>query len=160
MKKVNPEYAQALMTIANKGPYLQLLSMKICELDYGYCKVETQLSDKLHNPFGSLHGGVFSSILDTATFWAIYCGIDEDAGITTIDLQINNLAAINSGKIIAEGKQLKFGRTICLAESSLKDENGKLLAYGTSKIYLAHGLQSIDKAVDKAGFATLPKKFL
>lgn len=66
MRKVNPEYAKAIMAIANRAPYLKLLGMKICELDYGYCRVETQINDSLNNPFASVHGGVFSSILDTA----------------------------------------------------------------------------------------------
>lgn len=33
MRKVNPEYAKAIMAIANRAPYLKLLGMKICELD-------------------------------------------------------------------------------------------------------------------------------
>jgi len=160
MKKINPEHTKSVIEMVNKAPYLSLLSMKIIELDYGYCKVETGLNDKLNNPFGSVHGGVFSSILDTVTFWALYCSIDESDGFTTIDLQVNNLGAINSGKIIAEGRQIKFGRTICLAEGTLKDENGKLLAHGTSKILVTRGLQSISQAVDKAGTKSLPPKFL
>ena len=84
MRKVNPEYAKAIMAIANRAPYLKLLGMKICELDYGYCRVETQINDSLNNPFASVHGGVFSSILDTATFWALYCCIGEEDGITTL----------------------------------------------------------------------------
>lgn len=51
MRKVNPEYAKAIMAIANRAPYLKLLGMKICELDYGYCRVETQINDSLNNPF-------------------------------------------------------------------------------------------------------------
>ncbi|MCD7873636.1 MAG: PaaI family thioesterase [Acidaminococcaceae bacterium] len=160
MKKVNPEYARAIMEIANRDPYLKLLGMKICELDYGYCRVETQLDTSLNNPFGSLHGGVFSSILDTATFWVLYCCIGENDGITTLDLQVNNLAAINSGTIIVEGRLIRMGRTIGLAEGTLKDENGRLLAQGTSKMFVLPGLQSIDKVVDKAGFATMPPKFI
>lgn len=31
MRKVNPEYAKAIMAIANRAPYLKLLGMKICE---------------------------------------------------------------------------------------------------------------------------------
>ena len=125
MRKVNPEYAKAIMAIANRAPYLKLLGMKICELDYGYCRVETQINDSLNNPFASVHGGVFSSILDTATFWALYCCIGEEDGITTLDLQVNNLAAAASGKIIAEGRLIRMGRTIGLAEGTLKDENGR-----------------------------------
>jgi len=152
MRKVNPEYAKAIMAIANKAPYLQLLGMKLCELDYGYCRVETQINDSLNNPF--------ASILDTATFWALYCCIGEDDGITTLDLQVNNLAAAASGKIIAEGRLIRMGRTIGLAEGTLKDENGRLLVQGTSKMFVLPGLQSIDKVADRVGFETLPPKFL
>lgn len=63
MRKVNPEYAKAIMAIANRAPYLKLLGMKICELDYGYCRVETQINDSLNNPFASVHGGVFYGYL-------------------------------------------------------------------------------------------------
>ncbi|HIU63708.1 MAG TPA: PaaI family thioesterase [Candidatus Avacidaminococcus intestinavium] len=160
MKKINPEYAQAIMKVANTGPYLRLLPMKIIELDYGYCKVETEITDKLYNPFGSVHGGVFSSVLDTATFWAFACCIEDGQGFTTIDLQVSHLAGIKEGKIIAEGKQVKIGRTICLAESTLKDEKGKLLAHGTSKILITNALQPLEQAVAKAGFGMLPPKFL
>ncbi|MCD8359707.1 MAG: PaaI family thioesterase [Acidaminococcaceae bacterium] len=82
----------------------------------------------------------FSSILDTATFWALYCCIGENDGITTLNLQVNNLAAINSGTIIAEGRLIRMGRTIGLAEGTLKDENGRLLAQGTSKNVCIAGL--------------------
>ena len=126
MRKVNPEYAKAIMAIANRAPYLKLLGMKICELDYGYCRVETQINDSLN----------------------------------TLDLQVNNLAAAACGKIIAEGRLIRMGRTIGLAEGTLKDENGRLLVQGTSKMFVLPGLQSIDKVADRVGFETLPPKFL
>ena len=160
MKKVNPEYAHVLKEIANRGPFLQLLPMEITELEYGYCKLETKLSEKLNNPFGIPHGGVFASIIDTVTYWAVYCSIDEDKGATTIDVNMNSLGNTKKGKLIAEGKQIKIGRTVCIAEATVKDENGKLLAYGSSKILLVPGLQSLEQIVDKAGYTTLPTKFL
>jgi len=150
MRKVNPEYAKAIMAIANRAPYLKLLGMKICELDYGYCRVETQINDSLNNPFASVHGGVFSSILDTATFWALYCCIGEEDGITTLDLQVNNLAAAASGKIIAEGRLIRMGRTIGLAEGTLKDENGKVASMGYC--YESYGIIVNKKLLKKAGY--------
>mgnify|MGYP000068538877 CR=1 FL=1 len=159
MRKVNPEYAKAIMAIANRAPYLKLLGMKICE-KYKEKPDICNAVDSLNNPFASVHGGVFSSILDTATFWALYCCIGEEDGITTLDLQVNNLAAAACGKIIAEGRLIRMGRTIGLAEGTLKDENGRLLVQGTSKMFVLPGLQSIDKVADRVGFETLPPKFL
>lgn len=68
MRKVNPEYAKAIMAIANRAPYLKLLGMKICELDYGYCRVETQINDSLNNPFASVHGASFRQFLTRLPF--------------------------------------------------------------------------------------------
>ncbi len=160
MKNVNPAYANALKDLANKGPFLKLLPMAITELSPGYCKIETTLSEKLNNPFGIPHGGVFAALIETATYWAVYCGLEEDKGITTIDVKMDNLASIKTGKLITVGKQIKIGRTICLAEATVTDENGKQLAYGNSKILVVPGMQSIQQAVEYTGSAPLPEKFI
>jgi uncharacterized protein (TIGR00369 family) len=100
------------------------------------------------------HGGVFSSIIDAAAFWAVYCGIeDQEAGMTTVDLKLNYLAPAASGKLIASGRQIKLGRTLGYAEAEVLDENGKILAHGTSTLIILPG-----KAV-KAD-SPLPPKFI
>ena len=159
MRKVNPEYAKAIMALPTEPRILNCGHEDMWAWLW-LLPCETQINDSLNNPFASVHGGVFSSILDTATFWALYCCIGEEDVITTLDLQVNNLAAAASGKIIAEGRLIRMGRTIGLAEGTLKDENGRLLVQGTSKMFVLPGLQSIDKVADRVGFETLPPKFL
>ena len=158
--KINPEHIKALIELINRGPYFELLSLKIRELGVGYSRVEVDLEKKHMNPFGAIHGGVYASIIDTAAYWSAYCELDENAGFTTIDVSVNNLAMVNDGKIIAEGKSLKIGRSICLTEASVKDERGKLLAYGTSKLMVLQGKQSVNHAIEMAGGGALPPKFL
>ncbi len=69
------------------------------------------------NPFGGLHGGVFSSVLDTAAYWSAYCDLQEDQGLVTIDLKVDLLAPAIGKTIIATGKRIKSGRTLVLTES-------------------------------------------
>ena len=159
MRQLNREHIDALIELINHGPYFELLDMKICELDIGYARVETDMQRKHFNPFGAIHGGVYSSILDTAAYWAIYCELDEQAGYTSIDVTINNLSMINEGKMIVEGKSIKVGSSMCLAEATAKDEKGKLLAYGTSKMMILKGKQSINHAIETMGYPPLPPKF-
>lgn len=102
----------------------------------------------------------FHQFLTPPPFGRFTAASAKTTGITTLDLQVNNLAAAASGKIIAEGRLIRMGRTIGLAEGTLKDENGRLLVQGTSKMFVLPGLQSIDKVADRAGFETLPPKFL
>ena len=160
MHIINPEHINALLNLINRGPFFELVSMRVCDLGIGYSKVEVNLQNKHMNPFGSIHGGVYSSILDTAAYWSAYCELDENAGLTTIDICVNNLSMINDGLMIVEGKTIKVGKSICLAEASAKDKNGKLLAYCTSKLMVLQGKQSINHAIEAMGYHTLPPKFL
>jgi uncharacterized protein (TIGR00369 family) len=160
MKRINPDHIKALLSLANLGPFYELLSMKLCEVDICHSKVEVDLGNKHQNPFGRIHGGVYSAAIDTAAYWAAYCELDENVGFTTIDLNVDILSTIKEGKIIVEGKSLKIGRSICLSEATAKDMGGKLLAHGTSKMLVVQGLQSISHAVDAMGYHALPPKFL
>lgn len=160
MKMINPKHVESLLSLINQGPYFALLHMQVCELKYGYSKVIIQLEEKHLNPFGIIHGGVYASIIDTAAYWAAYCEVDEDAGYTSIDVSVNNLSMINQGKIIAEGRSLKVGKSLCLCEAQAVDENGKLLAYGTSKLMILKGKQSVNHIITTMGGSMLPSKFI
>ncbi|MDR1542391.1 MAG: PaaI family thioesterase [Clostridiales bacterium] len=157
MKEINPEHLNAIISLANRSPYFDLLSMKLREMEIGYARVEIDVIKKHLNPFGWLHGGVYSSIIDAASYWSLYCEMEEDAGAVSIDLNVDFTLTVNQGKITAEGKPIKIGRSILIAEASVKDERGKLLAHGRSKLLMTPGLQTISQAA--RGIA-IPPKFL
>jgi uncharacterized protein (TIGR00369 family) len=91
-------------------------------------------------PFGFVHGGVFASIIDAAAFWAIFFEVeDQNSGVTTVDLKLNYLAPAASGKLIAKGRQIKLGKTLGYADAEVSDDNGKLLAHGTSTVMILPG---------------------
>lgn len=121
------------MDLINQAPFFKLLSMKACEIGLGYARVELDLEEKHLNPFGGVHGGVYSSLIDTVTYWAVYCDMDEDSGLISLDVTVDNLAPAKSGHLVVEGKRIKAGRTVCLAEATIFDSKGKSLAFGTSK---------------------------
>jgi uncharacterized protein (TIGR00369 family) len=160
LRKLNPAHIQAVIALINQGPFFKLLSMEVRDLGLGYARVEVDLETKHHNPFGGVHGGVYSSLIDTAAFWAVYGDIDENSGFTSLDITVDNLAAIKAGRLIVEGKRLKAGRSICLAEATITDQQGKYLAHGTSKMMVTPGLQDIGQAVAALGHQSLPPKFI
>ncbi|MEG6522341.1 PaaI family thioesterase [Desulfotomaculum sp. 1211_IL3151] len=160
MQKLNPEHIKAVIDLCNQGPYFRLLSMEVRELGKGYCRVEVSLQDKHLNPFGGIHGGVYSSLIDTAAYWAVYCDVEENAGLISLDIKVDNLAPIKEGHLVVEGKRIKAGRSICLAEAVIVDSQGKRLAHGTSKQMVTPGLQTIEQAVLAMGYKPLPPKFI
>ena len=140
MKELNPEYIERVTRFVNRCPYFELLSMKILDVGIGFSLLEIHLAKKHLQPFGFVHGGVFASIIDAAAFWAVFCGIeDPNAGATTVDLKLNYLAPTASGKLIAKGRQIKLGKTLGYAEATVTDQNGRLLAHGTSTLMIMPG---------------------
>lgn len=153
MKRLNPNYQAAVIKGVNKSPYFDLISMEIKEFDWGQCRIEVSIQEKHLQPFGMVHGGVFSSLVDAASFWAVYPEIHEDLGLTTVEVKVNYLAPSSKGYLIAKGKTIKMGRTLCLGEATIEDEKGRLLAQGASTMMILKDLKI-------RGQRGLPPKFL
>jgi uncharacterized protein (TIGR00369 family) len=151
---------RAVIDLINQGPYFRHLAMPVKDIGPGYSLVEMDIGREHLNPFGGLHGGAYASVIDTAAYWAVYCEMDEDAGLITLDLKVDYLAPARSGKIIVKGRRIKIGKTICLAEAVAMDQNDKWLAHGVSKMMVTQGLQTIKDAFAFIGAKALPPKFL
>ncbi|NLW90238.1 MAG: PaaI family thioesterase [Syntrophomonadaceae bacterium] len=160
MRRLNPEHIAGIIDLINQGPYFRLLSMEVRELAFGYCRVEVNLAEKHLNPFGGIHGGVYSSLIDTAAYWAVYCDLEEDTGLISLDIKVDNLAPVKEGHLLVVGKRIKAGKSICIAEASIIDANGRYLAHGTSKQMVVPGLQTIAQAVLAMGHTALPPKYI
>ncbi len=153
MRKLNPAYVKSAVENVNRCPYFTLISMEIEELDWGNCRLEVAVQEKHLQPFGFVHGGVFSSLVDATAFWAVYTQINEGIGMTTVELKINYLEPANSGTLIGKGRSLRVGKTLCLGEALVEDAEGSLLAHGTSSMMLLKNLEMKDEY-------KWPRKFL
>jgi uncharacterized protein (TIGR00369 family) len=158
--KLNPEHIRSLVALTNEGPYFRLLSIEVLDIGPGFSRSRVALREKHRNPFGMIHGGVYASLVDTGAYLAVYCDLEEDAGLVTLDLSVHNLAKARDGFLFVEGKRIKAGRNICLAEATITDEGGKLIAHGTSKQMVTPGLQTMAQAAAAMGRPPLPPKFL
>ncbi|MBQ9844718.1 MAG: PaaI family thioesterase [Oscillospiraceae bacterium] len=160
-KKVNPLHIEKLMELVNNSPYFSLLGIRLMDISPGYAKVELDIDkSKHHNPFGSVHGGVNASLIDTATYWAAYYHQPEDAGFTTLDVSVTDLAMAKEGRLTVHATAIKEGRSVCLCEAVVKDDNDRVVAHGTSKLLVLNGRQTIAHALRNMGYEELPAKFI
>ncbi|MBP3651557.1 MAG: PaaI family thioesterase [Clostridia bacterium] len=159
-RKLNPEHLKQVIALPNSCPYYRLLGVRILEIGPGFSRVELDVEDKLMNPFGSVHGGAYASLIDVAAYWSTYCDRAEDAGCTSLDLNVTNLAMTRSGKLTAVGRAVKVGRSVCMTEVEVHDDTGRLVAHGTSKLLMLQGRQSFTDLMRAAGCPQLPDKYL
>jgi uncharacterized protein (TIGR00369 family) len=120
-------------------PIMHTLGMEGFEvLDEGRCAFTMRAQEFHYNPIGSVHGGVISTLLDSATGCAVHSTLPAGWGYTSLDLTTKFLrtVTVNSGLLRCEGTVLNRGRTTALAEARLFDEPGKLVAYASSSCLL------------------------
>jgi uncharacterized protein (TIGR00369 family) len=86
------------------------------------------------NPWGTVHGGLTATLLDSCMGLAIQSMLDKGMGSTTLEFKISLVRAITleTGEIRAEGKVLNCGRRVGTAEGRVTDTGGRLLAHGTT----------------------------
>ncbi len=87
-----------------------------------------------YNPIGSVHGGVYSTLLDSAAACAVHSMLPAGVGYTSLDLSVRFIGAINvdTGPVTCTGTVTHLGRRTALAEAVLTSQSGKLLATATS----------------------------
>jgi uncharacterized protein (TIGR00369 family) len=139
--KLNPKYAEAIAMIVNRSPYFSLLSMEVKDLQWGTSLLEIQLDEKHLQPFGFVHGGAIASILDAATFWAVFPQINKDWGLTTVEIKVNYLAPSQKGKLVAKGRSIRVGKTLALGDAEIRNNEGGLVAHGTATMMVVPDLK-------------------
>jgi uncharacterized protein (TIGR00369 family) len=87
-----------------------------------------------YNPIGSVHGGVFATLLDSACGCAVHSTLAVGEGYTSLDLTVKFLRAVtvDSGRLRAVGSVIQRGRRTALAEAKLYDGQERLVAYASS----------------------------
>jgi uncharacterized protein (TIGR00369 family) len=148
MSAINDAYVQELIRTVNTSPFPAHLPMRLQSIDFDRSEVVLD-ADPCHlQPFGIVHGGVLATLIDTATFWAAFMRLAEDAGLVNIDLKLNYLKPVRSGRLTAAGRCIRAGRRITYAEAGVVDGDGRLLAHGTSTLMTLPG-EGLDLAVPK-----------
>ena len=137
--KINPAFVAAVQQSVRTAPYPELIGMVISALEFDSCRIELDLGERHLQPFGIVHGGVLATLIDTATFWAGFMRLPEDAGLVNVDLKLNYLKAVANGHLRADGRCLRAGRQISYAEASVFDAGGELVAHGTSTLMALPG---------------------
>ena len=89
-----------------------------------------------YNPIGSVHGGVYATLLDSATGCAVHSMLPAGVGYTSLDLTVKFLRAItvDTGRVRCTGTVTHLGGRTALAEARLVDGADRLLATAISSI--------------------------
>ena len=116
------------------APIAQTLGMVDFGGERGAISVALVPEHRHYNPLGTVHGGVLSTLLDTAAACSVHSTLAAGEAYTSLDLTVKFLrpVTVESGRLTATGSVVQRGRRTALAQAQLTDERGKLVAHATS----------------------------
>ncbi|MDX2704659.1 PaaI family thioesterase [Streptomyces sp. PA03-6a] len=119
-------------------PIASTLGFTLEEVEEGRAVFAMEPGEEHYNPIGSVHGGVYATLLDSAAGCAVQSVLPEGMGYTSLDLNLKFLrpVTVDTGKVRAVGTVLNQGRRTALAQAELFDATDRLLAHATSSCML------------------------
>ena len=109
-------------------PIAQLIGFSLSAIEPGRAMIDFTAEARHANPMGTLHGGVLCDIADAAMGMAWASTLGEGETFTTLELKINFLRPVWTGKLTATGRVVQGGRTVGLLECDVVDDQGRLVA--------------------------------
>jgi uncharacterized protein (TIGR00369 family) len=123
-------------------PVARLIGFALTAVEPGRAVIELEAGPRHWNPMGTLHGGVLCDIADAAMGVAYAATLEGDETFTTLELKINFLKPVRSGRLVATGHLVKGGRTVGLVECDVVDEDGRMVARASSTCMTLRGAQA------------------
>jgi len=105
------------------------IGAKVGEVEPGRSVIYVDVEDIHHNGAGTLHGGVYASLIDTAMGLSVLALVGVRTA--TIQMNVHFLGAVDGGRITCESEVLHRTRRTATAEAKVRDAEGNLVALGT-----------------------------
>jgi uncharacterized protein (TIGR00369 family) len=115
-------------------PIAKTLDFALLEVEEGRALFQGTPGPAHLNPMGTVHGGWYATLLDSAMGCAVHTMMPAGRGYTTAELGVNLVRAIGgkAPRVRAEGKVIHCGRQLATAEARLYGPDGTLYAHATT----------------------------
>lgn len=129
----------------SRSPAGNWLGFTLEYVDKGHAVITMPVRPEMTNPYGNIHGGMMSLVIDEAIGWAVV-SLDAEQHYTSLTLNLDFLYAIKGGETLrAEAKVLRTGKKIINIECHVYDFSGRILARANSNLIVTH-MEYNDKA--------------
>lgn len=134
-----------MRTEARVSAAWEWLGLKLVAVEEGSATVEMVASEQMANSSGNVHGGLISTLADSAmgrSIWTIKPGVRR---AMSFDLKLSFVAAAKIGETLrATGKVVHAGRRTCVTECRVEGSGGRLIATASGTFMVKREDQGAD----------------
>lgn len=133
VQKIRDKYLGNLVTDA-RSPAGNWLGLTLEAITKGEATVSLPIKKEMTNPYGHIHGGMMSLVIDEVIGWAVV-SLESPNHYTSLNLNVDFLYAIKEGeRMYATATIIREGKKIVHAECTVKNEGGTILAKAASNL--------------------------
>lgn len=120
------------------APISQTMDFVLVSVADGAAIFQGRPQFKHYNPLGSVHGGWFATLLDSALGCSVHTTLPIGRGYTTLEFKVNLVRALTEQVplVRAIGRVVHRGRQVTTAEAELIGHDGKLYAHASTTCLL------------------------
>ena len=124
-------------------PIAATLGFDLVSVEKGRVVFELTPAEFHYNPIGSVHGGVYATLCDSACGCAVHSMLPAGAFYTSLDLATRFIRPLTAatGRLLCEGTISHLGSRTAVAHARLTDAAGKLHAEATSSCLIVRADQ-------------------
>jgi len=137
--KTGLQQMQAMLDgLAPRPPISETLDFRLISVADGQAVFQGRPQFKHYNPLGSVHGGWFATLLDSALGCAVHTTLPIGRGYTTLEFKVNLVRGLNDQVplVRALGHVVHRGRQVTTAEAELVGHDGRLYAHASTTCLL------------------------
>lgn len=127
----NDKRAAQLLAAPPAG-WMETLGARIVESEPGRVVLELEAGPQHRHGAGVVQGGVITQIADAAMGMSVATLQEDGLWNTTIELKINFIRPVVSGRIRAVGRVVEMKQTLLFSEADVLDDRGRLVARASS----------------------------
>lgn len=113
------------------APISQLIGLEVQPGEPGMAAVHLEVSPKMHNPMGFVHGGVISLLADAAMGIAFGRTLEDKQSFATIEMKVTYIRPVKQSRLVCSAKLVQRGLRIGFVECDIVDHRQKLVARGS-----------------------------
>jgi uncharacterized protein (TIGR00369 family) len=115
-------------------PMAVTLGFTLMRIEQGFAVFQGRPDVNYYNPMGTVHGGWFATLLDSAMGCAVHSTLPAGKAYTTLELKLNLVRALTESVplVRAEGRLVHGGGRVATAEARLVGADGKLYAHAST----------------------------
>ncbi len=140
----NPDFAKRVRASFARQGVMAHIGAELSLVEAGRVQIRLPYSERLSQQHGFFHGGITTTIADSACGYSGFTLMPADASVLTIEYKVNFLAPADGELLVANGHVVKPGRNIIVCHADVMVRKGaseRICATMTETIMVMPGLE-------------------